>query len=215
MTSVVLPAYRIETDRLTIRPWSPADAPLVKKAQDESRPNLRQWMTWADREPPELDEVVARMRSLRAAFDRGEDFTMGVFSHDGEVLGSTGLHPRVGDGGIEIGYWVHAARQRQGIATEIAGALTRVAFEVAKVRWVEIRVATSNVVSAKVPPKLGFTLEATLRERIAMPGGRFEDARVFSLFAADYPSSAAKLQRAQAYDALGRALMEDALVCAR
>lgn len=42
-----------------------------------------------------------------------------------EVVGGCGLHRRVGPGGLEIGYWVHAAWTRRGIAA--AAGFTRVA----------------------------------------------------------------------------------------
>jgi RimJ/RimL family protein N-acetyltransferase len=199
--------YRIETARLVIRCWSPEDAPRTKKAEDESREHLRPFMIWADRAPETLTEIVDKLRLFRSWFDAGEDFLFGAFDRQtGEVLGGTGLHPRVGKGGIEIGYWIHAAHVRKGLATEMAGALTRVAFEIGRMRWVEIRCATKNVASAGIPPRLGFTHEATLRERLTLSNGDVDDALVFTLLARDYHASPAKRIAFTAYDALGRDL---------
>ena len=44
-------------------------------------------------------------------------------------LGGSGLHPRGGDGSLEIGYWVAADAIGQGIATESTAVLTRVGIE--------------------------------------------------------------------------------------
>ena len=41
------PPYRIETERLVIRCWNPADAPLLKEAIDSSLEELQAWMPWA------------------------------------------------------------------------------------------------------------------------------------------------------------------------
>lgn len=122
--------YRVETPRVIIRCWNPEDAPLAKQAEDESRDHLRTFMLWANRTPEPLSEVTDKLRLFRSWFDIGEDFLFGAFSReDGRCVGGAGLHPRVGKGGIEIGYWTHAAHLRKGLATEVAGALTRVAFE--------------------------------------------------------------------------------------
>jgi len=198
--------YRVETPRLVIRCWSPDDAPRVKKAEDESREHLRAYMLWADRSPETIGEVTDKLRLFRSWFDLGEDFVFGMFTKSGECVGGTGLHPRVGKGGLEVGYWVHVDHLRQGLATEAAGALTRVAFEIGRMRWVEIRCARQNVGSAGVPPKLGFVHEATLRERLAHSSGQVDDALIFTLLARDYPSSAAHHIAFTAYDGAGRKL---------
>ena len=74
----------------------------------------------------------------------------------------------------------------------MAGALTRAAFELGRVRSVEIRYASRNETSAGVPAKLGFAHEATLKERLVLPNGEVDDALVFTLLSRDYPASPAK-----------------------
>ena len=199
--------YRIETPRVVVRCWNPEDALLAKKAEDDSRDHLRPFMLWADREPESQSETVDKLRLFRSWFDAGEDFMYGAFARDdGRCIGGAGLHPRVGKGGIEIGYWTHVNEVRKGLATEMAGALTRCAFEIGRMRWVEIRCATKNVASAGVPPKLGFVHEATLRDRLALTSGEIDDALVFTLLAKDYPASPAKRIPFSAFDASGRKL---------
>jgi RimJ/RimL family protein N-acetyltransferase len=200
--------YRIETPRIVIRCWSPEDAVLVKTAEDESRDHLRPFMLWADRMPEPLNDVVDKLRLFRSWFDTGEDFMFGAFSKDtpSRCIGGTGLHARAGKGGMEIGYWIHADHVRKGIATEMAGALTRVAFEIGRMRWVEIRCASKNVASAGIPAKLGFTHEATLKDRLTNASGEVDDALVFTLLARDYPASAAKRMPFTAFDGSGRQL---------
>ena len=53
-------------------------------------------------------------------------------------------HPGGGDGAFEIGYWVRADAVRQGIATRVAGALTRVGIELAGADRIEIRVMSTT-----------------------------------------------------------------------
>jgi RimJ/RimL family protein N-acetyltransferase len=199
--------YRIETPRMVVRCWSPEDAPRAKKAEDESRDHLRHFMPWADRAPDTITEMIDKLRLFRSWFDAGEDFMFGVFSKvDGTCTGGAGLHPRVGKGGIEIGYWTHVDHLRNGRATEVAGALTRAAFEIGRMRWVEIRCASTNTASAGVPPKLGFVHEATLKDRRLLANGQPDAAQVFTMLARDYDASAAKRIPFTAFDATGRQL---------
>jgi RimJ/RimL family protein N-acetyltransferase len=202
------PAYRIETRRLCIRCWHPADAPALSRAIEANAEHLRPWMPWIQREPLTLDQRIELLRSMRGKFDLGVDFAYGILDRDeASVLGGTGLHPRVGPRGIEIGYWIHAAHVGQGLATEAAAALVRVAFEVLALDRVEIHCGPENARSAAVPRRLGFTLEATLRRRGEDGAGAPRDTMMWSLFASDYPSSPARAFEARAFDAAGRPLL--------
>jgi hypothetical protein len=69
---------------------------------------------------------------------------------------------------------------------------------------VEIHCEPDNVASASVPRKLGFTHEATLRRRAISPSGEVCDTMVWTLLAAEYPSSPAAARTIEAYDASGQ-----------
>lgn len=201
------PAYRIITDRLILRCYEPRDAPALKAAVDASLDHLAE-MPWSRDEPQTLDEKIALLRRFRGLFDLGQDFVYGIFDRDdGTVLGGSGLHPRVGDRAREIGYWVHAAHIKRGLATEAAGAITRVGFEIENLARIEIHCAPRNTRSAAVARKLGYTHEATLRERTVDTAGNPRDTMIWTLFAADYPRSPCAGQKLQAFDAAGRRLL--------
>jgi RimJ/RimL family protein N-acetyltransferase len=204
------PAYRIETARLVLRPWGPADAPRLKAAVEASLEHLRAWMPWARTESTELDAQIELLRSFRAKFDLGEEFIYGIFDlEEISVLGGTGLHLRQAPDTREIGYWIHVDHIGQGLATESTAALTRVAFEVDGISRVEIRCDPDNVRSAAVPAKLGFTHEATLRQAGVGADGATRDAMVWALVAEEYPESPAAAAAAEvaAFDAIGRTLL--------
>lgn len=201
------PAYRIETERLVIRCWQPRDAPLLLAAVEASLEHLRPWMPWAAYEPTDLHEKVTLLRRFRGQFDLGADFTYGIFNpSETEVWGGCGLHTRQGPGAREIGYWIHVAQINKGLATEMVAALTKVAFTVDGVHWVEVRCDPANARSARVPQKLGFTHEATLRHRVGSVDGTRRDAMVWSMLADDYPGSPVAAANITAFDALGRTL---------
>jgi RimJ/RimL family protein N-acetyltransferase len=199
--------YRVETERLVIRCYEPRDAALIKEAIDSSLEHLRPWMPWAADEPQTLDEKTELAKSFRANFDTGENFTYGIFGSDeAELLGGSGLHPRTGPGGLEIGYWVRASAVRQGICTEASAALTRVGFEICGADRIEIRIEPGNDASFGIPRKLGFTEEATLRRRLdPKEGGRLRDVTIFTMFREDFDPALAPGIRA--YDARGEQLI--------
>lgn len=202
------PAYHIETDRLVVRCYQPSDATLLKAAIDASLDALRPWMPWAHDEPRPLPEKVSLLRQFRGQFDLGHDFAYGAFDRaETELVGSSGLHTRLGPGAREIGYWVATAHTGKGLATEIAGALTRVGFEVEQLHRIEIHCAPDNVRSIAVARKLGYLHEATLRERIARPDGSWRDTMIWTLFARDYAASPAAAIRLRAFDAAGQPLL--------
>jgi RimJ/RimL family protein N-acetyltransferase len=200
------PPYRIETERLVVRCWDPKDAPLLKEAIDSSLDHLRPWMPWARDEPQSVDQKVQLLRRFRGEFDLGQNFVYGIFdAGETEVVGGTGLHPRVGERALEIGYWIRASRVGRGYATEASAALARAAFEICGVERVEVRVDPANLPSLAVPRKLAFREEATLRRRL--PDGRddgaLRDAVVFSLFRDDVERTPVGSASFAAYDAAG------------
>jgi RimJ/RimL family protein N-acetyltransferase len=204
------PPYRIESDRLVIRCWAPADAPLLKDAIDTSLDHLRPWMPWAGDEPQPLDEKVELLRRFRGMFDLGQDFVYGIFDRDeSEVVGGTGLHTRLGDDAFEIGYWIRSSRLRRGLATETVTALTHVGFAVCEVDRIEIRVDPANEVSSRIPLRLGFVHEATLRRRLAPFGEKIgpRDATVYTMFRTDFEHSPLARARIRAFDGADNRLL--------
>ncbi|MCB2178451.1 GNAT family N-acetyltransferase [bacterium] len=198
-------AYRIETERLVLRCADPKDAPLLSKAINESLDHLKEWMPWAHNEPEPIEEKAARLKQFRASFDLDQDYIYLIFNPDeSRMLGSSGLHTRVGQNALEIGYWIHVDFINQGLATEVAAALTKVAFEINQVERVEIHCDPENVRSARVPEKLGFIQDAILRQRVKSPQGEPRDAMIWSMLAEEYPASLPNQANIQAFDALGR-----------
>lgn len=145
-----------DQDGLVLRTWTAADVPALARAIETSTEHLRPWMAWIAHEPQTLEqrsELVARWE--REHLDGG-DAVFGIWRDD-TVVGSCGLHRRIGAGGLEIGYWVHVDHVGRGIATTASRALTDLAFTVDGIDVVEIRHDRTNAASRRVPEKLGYT----------------------------------------------------------
>lgn len=163
-------------------------------------------MPWAHEEPQPLAAKAELLRGFRGRFDLDEDFVYGLLDRaETEVAGGAGLHTRVGEGALEIGYWIRASRVGEGLATEAAAALARVAFEVAGAQRVEIRVDPANEASLRVPRRLGFREEAVLRRRLPsrLGGPPERDAVLFVLFADEVGETPVAAAPLEAYDELG------------
>jgi RimJ/RimL family protein N-acetyltransferase len=152
-----------------VRHWRLEDAEAQARAIAESLDHLRPWMPWAAAEPKPLEARLAMMREWEAerVAGTGEYFAVWL---DGEIVGSAGLHRRIGAGGLEIGYWIHPGNLRRGLATEVTRQLCDRAFAEPDLDRVEIRHDRANVASGGVPAKLGFELVGDERRPPEAPG---------------------------------------------
>jgi RimJ/RimL family protein N-acetyltransferase len=207
-------AYRIETQRLVVRCYEPKDARLLAASVTESLDFLKPWLPWVHAEPEPVEEKVKTLRRFRAEFDLQKDYTYGIFNEDeSRLLGGTGLHNRLaGTREFEIGYWIHKDFVGQGLATEAAGALVKVAFSVLRgVHRLEIRNDVSNVPSAAIARKLGFTHEGTLRSKYGFLDD-WKDLMIWGLVDHEYLHSRATSICLRVSDACGEIIYDDLTV---
>lgn len=154
----------VETDRLTIRRWLQPGAPAMAAAAvtvtvtvTASVEHLRPWMPWVAHEPQATQDREKLIGSWQVDWELGGDAVHGIFTADGEVAGGCGLHHRSEPTTLDIGYWVHVDHVRQGIATEVAAALTGAAFTLPSIDQIRICHDRVNIASGRVPTKLSFT----------------------------------------------------------
>ncbi|MCA9525335.1 MAG: GNAT family N-acetyltransferase [Myxococcales bacterium] len=195
------PAARIETERLIIRPWEPADAWDLWALREANREHVGRWLAWG-RETADVDEVLSDIRGYQVRFAERRDLVYGVFLGDHQPIGGIGLHKRVGPEGLEIGYWIDHAHEGRGFVTEASAALCTLVFEVRRLKLVEIHCEPDNVRSAAVPLRLGFTRTGTLPARHVNAAGDAVPSAVFSLLAHEWQSD----RPLKAWDSLGRRL---------
>jgi len=182
---------RIGAGPIDLRRWDPAFAASLRDAVTTSLAELRPWMPWAQAAPTVADySTLLTQGDLR--FETGEEWQFVLVEPGSDhVVGATGLHPRIGPGRIEVGYWVRTDATHRGYATRAARALTTAAFaHLSDIDVVEIRMDPRNHRSAAVPPRLGFVLEGEIDQDIDAPGqsGRL---LVWAVHRADWPGSGA------------------------
>lgn len=202
-------AYRIRTERCASRCFEPRDARELHALVLANREHLARWLEWAREEPIGLHERVELVRAFRRRFDADEEYAYAVTERPGDrLIGSVALRPVPDEPrAYTVGYWFAREAGGRGLATETVGALVRCAFEVRRATRVEIHCDASNEKSRALAARLGFRLDAELRERGHAPG---EARAVHSLFAAEYPGSPTARIAAAAYDALDDVLFDSA-----
>jgi RimJ/RimL family protein N-acetyltransferase len=201
------PAYRIETDRLVVRCHQPSDAQMLADSVSESVEHLKPWMPWAHAEPEPFQNKEERILQFRGEFDLGQDFKYGIFNpQETCILGGTGLHTRLGQDQLEIGYWIHKDFAGQGLVTESTTALVKVAFELLHIHRLEIHCDPRNLASAAIPRKLGFTQEGTLRLKTRFLD-HWRDSMIWGLLDVDYPASPCCKANIKVFDARGNQVL--------
>jgi RimJ/RimL family protein N-acetyltransferase len=154
MTERPAPDEVIEYGPLTLRRYRDDDLDDLVRAVTESEDHLRGWLPWVAGHSVE-SEAQFLAQSARD-WESGTAYNY-VIRTGGAFAGGIGLMARIGPGGLEIGYWVHRAFTRRGLATAASAALVEQAFRLPGVDRVEIVHDELNVASGGVPRKLGFT----------------------------------------------------------
>lgn len=164
------------SDGLLLRLWRVSDAEALARAVAESYEHLHPWMAWTAMEPMPIEQRRAQIARWRQEFNHDGGAVYGVFVHD-QIAGGCGLHRRGGEGGLEIGYWIHPRFARQGWATRAAALLTEAALALPDITHVEIHHDRANRASGGVPRKLGFALVEEVPREAAAPADTGIDCR--------------------------------------
>jgi len=145
---------RIETERLTLRPFRSTDAGEFSRLAGD----------WA---VASMTSDIPFPFSRRQAFGwltpmRGE--VRFAIERDGQLIGGAGFYRRV-TGAAELGFWLGRAWWGQGFATEASRAVLREGLKNPRLPGYSSAHFVDNPASARVLRKLGF--EPVARARIA------------------------------------------------
>lgn len=143
------------------------------------------WLNWPDN-PPSVEQVEIDCRQHHADFIlRSSIRYLIVDKVDGSVVGRCAFPSHQANWSISqfgISYFVRKTARSRGFATEAAGALSQIAFDVLKARKVEIFCDAQNTASIKIPLKLGFELEYVQKGGWLTQCGTLAELRTYSIF---------------------------------
>lgn len=157
------PAEELPGDGVRLRRWHAEDVNELLRITRESIEHLAPWMPWATLDY-DRDSAAAFLAGCVRDWQAGTAFQYAILTPAGDPVGSVGLMSGIGEGGLEIGYWLHPDHTGSGLATEAVRTLTAEAFRIGADR-VEISHDLANLRSKAIPQRLGFTQVGTCPPR--------------------------------------------------
>lgn len=165
----------IQTQRLTLRPFVPSDAPALHRIANQ--PSVLRWMPdWQSTEAQMADLIRFFIsRYPLASKDRAR--VMLAVELMGELIGLVGVgNKEEVDDEIEIAYFISDAFAGQGYTTEAALALSRWALQKLELPYLIAIVEPGNFPSQRVVEKCGF---AKIDTRMILNAGEAEEKPFF------------------------------------
>jgi ribosomal-protein-alanine N-acetyltransferase len=149
--------FGLETERLFIRPWTPADRPaFIGLTEDpEVMRYVHAGLPYAE---DEVDEWFTRQARQMAE----HDVCMGALIEKatGRLVGIAGTQPLGTTGNLEIGWWLARDVWGRGYATEAGGAAMRHVLETLGHKRVVAIIDPDNEPSKRVVGRLGMHYES-------------------------------------------------------
>lgn len=162
-------------DTFALRPLQVDDARDIFRAIDTQRPYLGQWLPFVALTRCEEDSRAFVDTAL--ADPANPAFTLRDGGRFAGLIGFKSADPASST--IEIGYWLREEFQHRGIMTAAVRALRRVAFEELGMRRLEIRCATGNLPSNRIPQRLGMRLDRLEPRAEQLSSGERIDLNVY------------------------------------
>lgn len=176
--------WSIDDDTI-VRTLTREDAETVFRAVDENRDRLRPFMPWERTTYSSRETLEFIERSLASPNDLEGN---GIWVADA-FAGSVGvtIDPLMNTG--EIGYWVARQFEGRGLVSRACRLFIGHGFREMHLHRIEIHAAADNRRSQAVAERLGFTLEATLRDGFRRSDGTYVDQVVFGLLEHEWPGA--------------------------
>ena len=182
----MFPFVKLTDEIVTLRPYEFGEENDLYKAVQESLPELKPWMSWAN-ESYSSETARTFITLTRTHWSSGTLYAFAITdAHSGEFLGGCSLsniHPVYHF--CNLGYWIRTSRHGKGIAGHAARLAARFAFEKVNLVRTEIVIAVGNEASKRVAKKAGAHDEGILLNRIII-GTQICNAHMFSLLPSDF-----------------------------
>ena len=167
---------RLETDRLVLRVRTVADAEDIHAYA--SLPEV----AYPAGFPPvkTLEDEIYYLEHILPERNQKDNLPAGygiVVKGTDTIIGSVDFNHRHEDDVLEIGYTLHPDYWGRGYVPEATRALIELGFKDLGLHKVELSCFGYNAQSQRVAEKLGFTLEARIRDRKDAQGNRCDDLR--------------------------------------
>jgi len=173
----------IATERLVVRRFRPADAPVL--AAYRSDPEVARFQSW-DAPFPLLRAETAVANFIASDPDRAGWFQYAIeHAKDRVLIGDVAVRLHDNLKQAEIGFTLAAAYQKRGYATEAVSAVLDRLFRVQGLHKVGGECDARNKASAGLFERLGFTREGFLRQQTLIKG-EWTDDLIYGLLSEEW-----------------------------
>jgi RimJ/RimL family protein N-acetyltransferase len=170
--------------RVLLRPHREDDAAVMFQAVENDRKRLGRFLPWVATVITIEDELKF-IQDMQWAWQELTQFDFGIYDAvSGAYMGNIGVHNISWEHRhCELGYWLLSHYEGHGWVSESVRVLESEFFGLG-FNKIEIRCDTANVLSRRVPERLGYHLDGILRED-RLHDGHFVDNYVFSRLKSD------------------------------
>ena len=161
---------------LELKQVAPSMAEEIFQTVDRNRAHLRPWLAWVDK-TTSVSDIEEYLSFCDRALETG-CLTLAIFE-SGRFAGLVSHHsidPKTRT--VPLGYWIDRSFQGKGLIRDSVRFLIDHTFQNLPVDQIQIRTATGNERSEKIPRSLGFHLQAVLPEAQVILGNP-QDLKVF------------------------------------
>jgi ribosomal-protein-alanine N-acetyltransferase len=171
------------TERLLLRPFVLADAPVVQRLAGEK---AIAEMTVAIPHPYEDGMAEAWIGTHRQAFDEDKEAVFAItLRENGFLVGCIGLTINREHVRAELGYWIGKPYWGNGYCTEAARAMVRFGFGELGLNRIHAIHFRRNPASGRVMAKIGMTCEGCQRQYIKK-WGTLEDLVMYAILRSEF-----------------------------
>lgn len=177
------PEYPLRTERLTLRPFRPADLDYV--ADVYGRPEVVRYLYDEVHTRSQAEEKL-RQRIEKVAIEQEGDAIVLAAEAGGAVVGDvTLIYRSEAHGQGEVGWAIHPDHQGNGYATEASRAMLGLGFDGLGLHRVVARCDGRNTASVAVMERLGMRKEAHFVENEFVKG-EWADEIVYAMLAEEW-----------------------------
>lgn len=179
-------SYNIDED-LKLRLLFLKDTEEVHNLTIDEKEHLRKWMGWVDNNVNDINNTKDFIKNSLNNFINSDGYPEAIgIIYKNKIIGVIGFNnvDKRNKYAI-IGYWLSEKYQGKGIMTKATKTLINIAFNELKLNRIEIRVASENIKSRKIPERLGFQKEGEIREAECLYG-RYVNSIIYGILSKDW-----------------------------
>jgi RimJ/RimL family protein N-acetyltransferase len=181
----------LETARLLLRAYAPGDGAMYAAVARKNQAHLRRYesenIILGAVDDTEGERLIGQ---IVESWQMGFYYFLGAFNkHSGEFVAQIYIGPVVHPHGLpdyEVGYFVDVDHEGQGYVSEAVRATLGWIFHSLGAQRASLRCNDTNLRSARVAERCGFTLEGHLRETRREADGSYSGDLIFGLLRREF-----------------------------